>query len=79
VTSPAAAPRTAPSGPDIRILGGDPTPEEIAAITAVLSAALDELAGEHRRRQAPGPSAWQRSQRTAPTPLVRGEWRRFGR
>ncbi|MCU1416343.1 MAG: acyl-CoA carboxylase subunit epsilon [Schumannella sp.] len=62
-------------GVDIRFLGGNPDAEEIAAITAVLSGALDELAGEQRRRQSRGPSAWQRSQRNVRTPLVRGAWR----
>ncbi|HEV7742931.1 MAG TPA: acyl-CoA carboxylase subunit epsilon [Pseudolysinimonas sp.] len=62
-------------GVDIRFLGGNPDAEEIAAITAVLSGALDELAGEQRRRQSGGPSAWQRSQRNVRTPLVRGAWR----
>ena len=66
-------------GPDIRFLGGNPDDHEIAAITAVLTAALDELAGEHRRRQASGPSAWNRSQRTVRTPLARGDWAHFGR
>jgi len=60
---------------DIRILSGNPDPEETAAVTAVLSAALDELGGEQRRRQNGGPSAWQRSQRAVRTPLVRGAWR----
>ena len=60
---------------DIRILGGDPDDSEIAAVTAVLSAALDELAGEQRRRQSAGTSAWQRSQRSVRSPLVRGAWR----
>jgi hypothetical protein len=59
---------------DIRIVSGNPDPEEVAAVTAVLSAALDELGGEHRRRQNGGPSAWQRSQRAVRRPLVRGDW-----
>jgi hypothetical protein len=67
------------SGPDIRIVSGDPDAEEIAAITAVLSAALDELGGEQRRRQNGGPSGWQRSQRAIRSPLVRGAWRTSGR
>jgi len=62
---------------DIRILGGNPDDTEIAAVTAVLTAALDELAGEHRRAQSTGPSAWQRSQRTLRSPL-RGDWHSYG-
>jgi hypothetical protein len=64
---------------DIRIVSGNPDPEEIAAVTAVLSAALEELGGEQRRRQNGGPSAWQRSQRAVRSPLVRGAWRTSGR
>ncbi|MBX3194014.1 MAG: acyl-CoA carboxylase subunit epsilon [Microbacteriaceae bacterium] len=66
------------SPPDIRILGGDPTPEELAALTAVLGAALDELASEAGRRQDAGMPAWARSQRSLRKPLVHGDWRRFG-
>jgi hypothetical protein len=65
--------------PGIRIIGGNPDAEEIAALTAVLTAALDELAGEQRRAQSSGPTAWQRSQRAVRTPLVRGAWRTSGR
>jgi hypothetical protein len=61
--------------PDIRIVSGNPDDAEVAAVTAVLSAALDELAGEQRRRQSGGPSAWARSQRSVRSPLVRGAWR----
>ena len=62
-----------PSDPnDIRDPVRDPDPEEIAAVTAVLSAALDELGGgQRRRRENGGPSAWQRSQRGVRSPLVR--------
>jgi Acyl-CoA carboxylase epsilon subunit len=60
---------------EIRIVGGNPDDLEIAAVTAVLSAALEELAGEQRRRQSSGPSAWARSQRNVRAPMVRGAWR----
>ena len=63
------------TSPDLRIVSSGATPEEIAAISAVLSAALEELAGEQRRQQTSGPSTWQRSQRNVRTPLVRGSWR----
>ena len=61
------------------IVAGDPTPAEVAAVTAVLGAALEELAGEHERDAASGPTAWQRSQRAIRTPIVRGHdtWRGF--
>jgi hypothetical protein len=61
--------------PDIRITGGNATPEEVAAVTAVLSAALEELAGEHRRSADSRPSAWQESRRPLRGPLPFGAWR----
>jgi hypothetical protein len=63
---------------DIRITGGNASDEEIAAVTAVLAAALEELAGDHRRRQRLTPSAWERSQRAVRTPLSPGAWKTFG-
>jgi hypothetical protein len=65
------------AAPDIRILGGNPTAEEIAAVTAVVSAALDELAHEERRSGDRGPTAWQSSQRSIRRPLPFGAWRNF--
>ena len=61
------------------IVAGDPTAAEIAAVTAVLGAALEELASAHERDAASGPSAWQRSQRAIRAPIVRGHdtWRGF--
>ncbi|MES1212845.1 MAG: acyl-CoA carboxylase subunit epsilon [Leifsonia sp.] len=64
--------------PQIRITGGAPSDHEIAAITAVLTAALDELAGESRRRQRLAPTGWERSQRAVRTPLTPGTWQTFG-
>jgi gamma-glutamyl:cysteine ligase YbdK (ATP-grasp superfamily) len=65
--------------PEIRILGGSPTPEEVAAITAVLQARLAELAAEQELLASGTPSAWQRSQRQLRVPLhnARGSWRSF--
>jgi hypothetical protein len=63
--------------PEIRVLGGNPSAEDIAAVTAVLTAALDELAGESRRRGDRGPTAWQESQRDIRSPLPFGAWRDF--
>jgi len=64
---------------DIRITGGSPTPEEVAAVTAVLQASLAELAAEQELLSENGPTAWQRSQRQLRTPLHpgRGAWRGF--
>lgn len=63
---------------DIRILSGDPTPEELAAVTAVLAAALDQLAAEHRRRDS-ATSGWERSVRAPRAALTPGAWSTFGR
>ena len=63
---------------DIQITGGSPSDEEVAAVMAVLTAALEELAGDHRRRQRLTPSAWERSQRSVRTPLTPGAWTTFG-
>lgn len=62
-----------PETPDIRIVAGNPSAEEVAAVSAVLTAALDELAGQHRRADS-GPTGWQRSQRTLRAPLAPGTW-----
>jgi hypothetical protein len=68
----------AAEGPDIRLVRGNPTPEELAAVTAVLTAVAGELEG----RQTPPVkrSAWEHSQRPIRTPVVPGvtSWRTFG-
>jgi len=59
------------------VVSGDPTPEELAAVTAVVDALLEE-AGQQSRRS-PGPSAWaisQRATRAMPRP-GHGAWRGF--
>jgi hypothetical protein len=63
---------------DIHFTEGSPSDEEVAAVTAVLTAALEELAGDHRRRQRLTPSAWERSQRSVRTPMTPGAWVTFG-
>lgn len=69
---------TDPGGaPDIRILGGDPTPEELAAVTAVLAAAIDQLAREERTEDA-RVSTWQRTRRGMRENLSPGAWGTFG-
>ena len=69
----------ASDAPDIRVTAGNPSPEELAALTAVLSAAIDAAAGVRRRAAQQGPTAWQRSQKDVRRPLVRGAWNTFGR
>ncbi|WP_213814565.1 acyl-CoA carboxylase subunit epsilon [Glaciihabitans sp. dw_435] len=63
----------------IRVVSGNPTDIEIAAVTAVLSGVLEELAGELGRATPAGPSAWNKSQRDIRKPLVpgAGNWRGF--
>jgi hypothetical protein len=64
---------------DIEILSGDPDDADMAAITAVLAAVLEELAAEQGRRQQASTSAWERSQRAVREPLNPGPgaWRSF--
>ena len=64
---------------DIQVTGGNPSPEEIAAVTAVLQASLAELAAEQALLDTSAPTAWQRSQRQLRAPLhnARGSWRSF--
>ena len=62
----------------IRIIAGNPTPDELAAVTAVLARALEEEAGEQPRPPSRR-SAWERSRAglrgaLAPGP---GAWRSF--
>jgi hypothetical protein len=61
------------------VVAGDPTPAELAAVTAVVGAVLEEIAAERELGTVPGPSAWQRSQRPIRTPITRGydTWRAF--
>jgi hypothetical protein len=64
---------------DIRVVSPNATPEEIAAVTVVITQALDELAEELGAADTPGVSAWQRSQRSLRRPLSPGPgaWRSF--
>jgi Acyl-CoA carboxylase epsilon subunit len=66
-------------GVDIRFVGGNPTAEEIAAVTAVLSATVEELAAERDGAAPIGPDAWQRSQRGLRGTITPGygAWRSF--
>ncbi|PZQ89671.1 MAG: hypothetical protein DI534_07700 [Leifsonia xyli] len=70
------SPRETP--PAIRVVGGDPSAEELAAVTAVLQASLEELAGMHRRTQRT-PTVWERERRGLRAPLARGGWNRWAR
>ena len=65
--------------PDIRVVSPSATPDEIAAVTVVVTQALAELAEELGAETGPVVSAWQRSQRQMRTPLHPGPgaWRGF--
>ena len=64
---------------DIRIIGGNPDAEEVAALAAVVSAVIEELAENNERSGANHPSAWQRSQRSlrGAVHAAPGNWRGF--
>jgi hypothetical protein len=64
---------------DFRVLGGNPDASDLAAITAVLTGVLEELAAARGALEHVGPSAWERSQRVLREPLKPGPgaWRSF--
>ncbi|PJJ61766.1 acyl-CoA carboxylase subunit epsilon [Compostimonas suwonensis] len=63
---------------ELRVISRGVTADELAAVTAVLGAAIEEEAARSPRRAA-APSAWSRSQRAIRTTIVAGEgrWRGF--
>ena len=70
---------TLPAALDLRIIAGNPDAEELAAVTAVVSAVLEELAENNERSAARYPDAWQRSQRVLRSGVHAGPgaWRGF--
>jgi hypothetical protein len=58
--------------PAFTVLAGNPTPEELAAVTAVMTAMADEL--DHRRMPTgkAGAGAWERSVRRLRTQIIPG-------
>ena len=69
----------APGAPDFRIVTPGITDDEVAAVTAVLQAALEELAAAEGANTVRTVSAWERSQRSVRTPITPGpgKWRSF--
>jgi hypothetical protein len=65
--------------PNLHIVGGNPTPAEVAAVTAVLTGVLEELREQDDADGARPPSAWQRTQKPIRTALHpgAGKWRGF--
>jgi hypothetical protein len=59
------------------VISGNPSPEELAAVTAVIEAMIEEQGDDARRGR--GMSAWQRSQRSIRETLTPGygAWRSF--
>ena len=65
---------------DIRVIGGNPTSEELAAVVAVLRGMAEEVEGTRRTEAAREVSAWVVHQRPIRSPIVPGHtrWRSFG-
>ena len=68
-----------PTSADIRVVRGQPSPDELAAITAVIHGVVDELAADEATRAHRVTTAWQRTQRRLRSPLEPGPgaWRSF--
>lgn len=66
-------------GGEITFVTRGVTPDEVAAVTAVLTAAIADQAADRAVRTRRGPSAWERSQRPLRVPLRPGygAWRGF--
>jgi hypothetical protein len=64
---------------EFTIVGGSPTHTEVAAVTAVLLAAVEDESADAAPVDTQGPSAWERSQRAIRAPLHpgAGAWRGF--
>lgn len=64
---------------ELRIESSGASASDVAAVTAVVRAALEQLAEESAAEESTAPSAWARSQRTLRTPLHPGPgaWRSF--
>ena len=74
MTGPESDDETAPARPVLRIVRGDPSPEEVAALTAVLAAA----SGGSGEPEETGPaSAWVERESLVRRPLTPGSnaWR----
>ena len=74
-----ADPTTPDTGLQLTVVGGNPTNDELAAVSAVIARSLEELAADIAENSAPGVSAWQRSQRPIRQTIVGGatSWRGF--
>lgn len=64
---------------NIRVIRGNPTPDELAAVVSVLEAMSVELEGTRAKAAQKSASAWKQSQRPIRTPILPGitRWRSF--
>jgi hypothetical protein len=74
----APVPADAPASvADVRVISGEPSPEELAAVIAVLQRQDDEAAAAGRGPAEASPrDGWDRSARGMREPLQRGSWGR---
>ena len=77
--SDSTASDSATAKPDLRIVSSGADPDDVAAVSAVVQAALDELAAGLEVEGGVGQSAWQRSQRGVRGTITpgAGAWRSF--
>ena len=59
--------------PAFRVLSGNPTATELAAVTAVLTAMVEQADGQRMPVAMPSRSAWSLSQRPLRSPIVPGD------
>lgn len=66
-------------GDSLRVVAGNPTAEELAAVTAVLAGIAEELGSRPLRRPVKHSTAWAASQRPIRQPILHGTtaWRGF--
>jgi hypothetical protein len=79
VTSQGGSTTDADGAPAFSVISGNPTAAELAALTAVLSVAIEEANAQGDRTEERNRSAWQLAQRPIRLPLARGNgaWRSF--
>jgi hypothetical protein len=67
------------TAPEFSVVAGSPGPAELAAVTAVLGALLEQLGDERAQVGRSAPNAWERSQRPIRGTLATGPgaWRGF--
>lgn len=66
-------------GEEIRVVRGNPTAEELAAVISVIETMAAELEGTREQTAEKAASAWRLSQRPIRTPILPGmtHWRSF--